>query len=120
MRIALYGKTTVCENLRKYFSEYEVRVFTGLEKFIWELRNEWFDAVFVVMDNAAGMEGALAAKRYDLRLPVVWFSNDRDFAAQAYRSRIDYFSVMPITAEKIDLALKTCRKMSRDNFKGKN
>ncbi len=108
MDIMFYGQWTSCEPIKKYLEAYHVSIFENLETFIQGLFEKHPDFVFVTMDNAAGMEGVIAAKKMYAELPVVWISNDRDFAAQAYRLNAACFAVKPLSEEKIYRILKHC------------
>ena len=73
------------------------------------LRRQEYDIVFVVADNAEGMEGVIAAQNVQPDTSVVWFSNDKNFVAQSYRLGVNYFAVKPIDEKILSLALKRCQ-----------
>lgn len=109
MRIILYGTAAGCEKVRTYLNDFELHIYTHMEQLIPALIERIPDAVFVLMENAAGMEGVIAVKKVDSELPVAWFSNDRDFAPQAYRLNTEYFATLPASREKVTAALRRCR-----------
>ncbi|MDD7220460.1 MAG: hypothetical protein PUI16_10875 [Clostridia bacterium] len=109
MRIILYGTTAGCEKVRTYLDDFELHIYTHMEQLIPALIETIPDAVFILMENAAGMEGVIAVKKIAPELPVAWFSNDRDFAPQAYRLHTEYFASLPVNREKITDALSRCR-----------
>ena len=74
------------------------------------LRREKFDLVFVMADNAAGMEGVIAVQNVYPDIPIVWFSNDKNFVAQSYRLGVAYFAVKPLSEKIIGMAMKRCQK----------
>ena len=70
------------------------------------LRKQRFDIIFVMADNAEGMEGVIAAQSVSPETAVIWFSNDKNFVAQSYRLGVTYFAVKPIDERVIKLALE--------------
>ena len=65
--------------------------------------------VIVLADGADGMEAVYTAKGYEPNLIVFWFSNDVRFAMQSHRLECAYFSVKPLTAEKLAKAFYHCK-----------
>ena len=108
MCIAVYSTTANYAELQSYLKRFHIIHFENTEQLIPALFDHVFAAAFVAMGNAAGMEAVIALRNADRRLPVAWFSNDRDFAAQAYRLNINYFAVTPLSDEKISQALRKC------------
>lgn len=80
------------------------------DEYIDLLRENTYDVIFVMTDNAAGMEGVIAAQNVHPEAAVVWFSNDKNFVAQSYRLGVNYFSVKPIDGKQVNLAMKRCEK----------
>ena len=80
------------------------------DEFLTLLQNQEQELVFVPTDNAAGMEGVIAVKNLYPHVPVVWFSNDKNFVAQSYRLGVSYFSVKPIDERIMNLALSRCQR----------
>lgn len=72
------------------------------------LRETEQDMVFVLADNAEGMEGVIAAQNVQPDAPIIWFSNDKNFVAQSYRLGVSYFAVKPIDEKTVGLAVKRC------------
>lgn len=103
-----YGQLDQYEIFRQYLKQYSVQCFTEQEDLIPALMERCPAAVLVMMENAAGMEGVIAARRMYPNLPIAWFSNDSGFAPQAYRLHVDYFALMPPGEEKIRTALRKC------------
>lgn len=62
------------------------------------------DLIIVAIDGAEGMEGVRRSKRVLPDVPVFWFSNDRNFATEAYRLDCAYFSSKPVMSEKYQRA----------------
>ena len=78
------------------------------DTFLKLLRKGDYDMVFILADNAAGMEGVIASQNVHPETPIVWFSNDKNFVAQSYRLGVTYFSVKPINDRTVNLALQRC------------
>ena len=67
------------------------------------------DVVFILANGAKGMESVIATKNICTKLPIIWFSNDKDFGAQSYRLGTDYFATKPVTNEHLALVAKKLR-----------
>lgn len=106
--IILYGSPGEYKIFEPYLKNYKVQYFAEQEELIPALMKECPAAVWVMKENAAGMEGVIAVRRIYPRISVVWFSNDSGFAPQAYRLHVDYFALMPADKDKIYTALKKC------------
>ena len=65
--------------------------------------------VIVIADGANGMEAVYTAKKYEPNIIVFWFSNDIGFAMQSHRLECAYFSVKPLTIEKLNKAFYHCK-----------
>lgn len=108
MCIAVYGTAANCAEIQSYLRNIQIAYFDSTEELIPALFDNVFAAAIVAMGNAAGMEAVIALRKANRRLPVAWFSNDRNFAAQAYRLDIEYFTALPLSADKLGQALKRC------------
>lgn len=108
MCLALYGTSADCAAARQFLPREEMKFFASTEELTPSLCRHAFDAVLILMDGADGMEGAIAARRQQPALPLAWFSDDRNFAPQAYRLNAAYFAPKPLTAEKLRVALARC------------
>jgi len=84
------------------------------DRFLDMLSSKEYEMVFVMMDNAVGMEGVIAVQNLRPNTPIIWFSNDKNFVAQSYRLGVTYFSVKPIEEKIIKLALQRCQR--REEF----
>ena len=80
------------------------------DTYLKKLRSNIYDVVIVMADNAAGMEGVIAAQNVHPEVPIIWFSNDKNFVAQSYRLGVAYFAVKPIEQKMINLAFQRCGK----------
>ena len=80
------------------------------DTYLKKLRSHEHDIVFVMADNAAGMEGVIAVQNVHPDTPIVWFSNDKNFVAQSYRLGVNYFSVKPIDEKMMNLAMTRCQR----------
>ena len=66
-------------------------------------------AVLIALPGAAGMEAATHTRELLPSIPLIWCSDDRDFAIHSYRLRAASFLKMPVTPEQIRDSLKICR-----------
>lgn len=71
--------------------------------------NDKQDVVFILANGAKGMESVIATKDLCPKIPIIWFSNDKDFGAQSYRLGTDYFATKPVTNEHLTLIAKKLR-----------
>lgn len=108
MYIALYGTQPEYQEMSLYLKNCELHFFTNTETLLTAVTKRIPAAVFVTRQGAAGMEGVIAVKKTLSEVPVAWFSSDRDFAPQAYRLFTEYFTTIPLSREKVTMALKRC------------
>lgn len=108
MHIFLFGTPDLCGRTALLLRKHQVESFYNQEALVDAMQRTLPDAVFSIMDGAAGMEGAMAVRRLAPRLPVAWFTGDLGFAPQAFRIQTNYFGTLPITAEKIQAAIAKC------------
>lgn len=87
------------------------RYLNDLEKFEMALV-DWSPSLLMVLaDGAEGMECVFRAKERRPSVPAFWFSNDQLFGMQSYRLDCAYFSMKPVTEEKVRKALYRCDRM---------
>ena len=118
MKVLVYGVEKDKKQIADYMKNQASMAFRHIEyeqtddydMFLEFLEKREFDVIIVMMDNAAGMEGARAAKELKPHTPVIWFSNDKHFVAQSYRLGVAYFSVKPVAEKNISLALQRCQR----------
>lgn len=117
MNVLIYGSTREKERLVQRMKLQACMAFRlvtyshaeDYDAYLAMLRNQKYNLVFVMTDNAAGMEGVIAAQNVQPQTPIIWFSNDKNFVAQSYRLGVNYFAVKPITEKVLELALKRCQ-----------
>ena len=118
MNILVYGNATDKELLIQHMKSQACMAFRRIEyantddydTFLEMLNANQYEMVFIMMDNAAGMEGVIAVQNLHPKTPIIWFSNDKNFVAQSCRLGVTYFSVKPIEERMIGLALKRCQR----------
>lgn len=118
MNVLIYGNARDKEIIVQHMKSQACMAFRLLhfsqaddyDEFLTLLQNQDPDLVFIMADNAAGMEGVIAVKNLYPHIPVVWFSNDKNFVAQSYRLGVSYFSVKPIDERIMSLALGRCQR----------
>lgn len=70
---------------------------------------DWKPCLTVVLSQgASGMEGVYAVKDYHPDSIVFWFSEDHGFAMMSHRLDCAYFSVKPVTIDKLRRAFRRC------------
>ena len=118
MNVLIYGNAREKEILVQHLKSQACMAFRVVEyshakeydNYLAMLRMQSYDIVFILMDNAAGMEGVIAAKNVQPDVSIVWFSNDKNFVAQSYRLGVTYFAVKPIDEKIVRLALEKCQR----------
>ena len=117
MDVLIYGNSTEKEILIQHLKTEACTAFRKIryshaedyDFYLKKLRERYYDIVFILADNAVGMEGVIAAQTVHPENPIVWFSNDKNFVAQSYRLGVTYFAVKPVEKKAVTLALKRCR-----------
>lgn len=79
------------------------------EELLIKMKEDSYDSVVVLVDGAEGMEAVITVRRLRPELPVIWFSDDKGFAAQSYRLNTTYFHEKPITPQVLDRAFSCCQ-----------
>ena len=117
MDVLIYGNMTEKELLIQHLKTEAGMAFRKIryshaedyDSYLKKLRERNYDIAFILADNAVGMEGVIAAQNVHPELPIVWFSNDKNFVAQSYRLGVSYFAVKPVDEKTVNLALRRCR-----------
>jgi DNA-binding NtrC family response regulator len=120
VKTLLFGCPQECETVGKILGTlteipeetYEYHHVQDVEEFERALATYMPSLVVVLADGAAGMESVYRSRQRRPSLPVLWFSNDREFGIQSYRLECAYFSTKPVTPEKIISALRRCTHVS--------
>lgn len=116
VKTLLFGTRRECENIGRMLSlvegfpadSHEFRHIDDMEEFE-KILATWFPTLVIVLaDGAAGMESVYRSRQRRPSLPVLWFSDDREFGMQSYRLECAYFSTKPVTPEKLTCALRRC------------
>lgn len=118
MNVLIYGSKKEKEHLVEHIKNQACMAFRlvtyshaeDYETYLIMLREQPYDMVFVLADNAVGMEGVIAVQNVQPETPIVWFSNDKNFVAQSYRLGVNYFAVKPVDEKIVNLALKRCQR----------
>lgn len=118
MNVLIYGSISEKELLVQHMkaqASMAFRIVTyshvdDYDTYLTMLREQSYDMVFVLADNAAGMEGVIAVQNVQPDTSIVWFSNDKNFVAQSYRLGVNYFAVKPIDDKIVSLAVKRCQR----------
>ncbi len=124
MNVLIYGTTQEKEILVQHMKSQASMAFRCVsyshaedyDTYLVMLREYPYDMVFVMADNAAGMEGVIAMQTVQPNTPVVWFSNDKNFVAQSYRLGVSYFAVKPVNEKIVNLALNRCKQKEEQTY----
>lgn len=117
MNLCIYGTKSdqqIVFELIQSIPEYTYRkilytMSSDYDDFLCKLERSCYDIIFVISQNASGMEGVIAARKIRPNVPVVWCSDDYNFGAQSYRLGCAYFTGKPLTKEIIATALQYTR-----------
>lgn len=71
---------------------------------------ENFDAVWVIMDGAKGMEAVYLVREKHSHVPIVWVSDDAQFGLVGYSLRVSAFLRKSCTDEQLRGAIARCRR----------
>lgn len=116
MRLVLYGtkkdradiESAVCTVPELCYRNIGIEDYSNYDLFIAKLDTSPPDCVVIAIDGADGMEGMIAARTVCRDVPVVWFSDDGGFGAQAYRLGCAYFHQKPLSPLIISEAISKC------------
>ncbi len=83
--------------------------FFEFSDFLNVLRDDssW-DLVVVAVPGARGMEAVYNAREWMPEVPILWCSDDADFAVASYRLRCRLFLTLPLQEEHVQNALERC------------
>ena len=79
------------------------------------LRRSRYHAVVIAMTGARGLEAAIQAKRLASETPLVWWSDDKNFALIAYHLRIPAFLSADCSDQELYEAIKPITKWRCEN-----
>jgi len=79
------------------------------------LRRSRYHAVVIAMTGAKGLEAAIQAKRLAPEVPLVWWSDDENFALIAYHLRIPVFLPADCSDQELYEAIKPITKWRCEN-----
>ena len=79
------------------------------------LRRSRYHAVVIAMTGAKGLEAVIQAKRLAPEVPLVWWSDDENFALIAYQLRIPAFLSIDCSDQELYEAMESIRKRRYGN-----
>lgn len=79
------------------------------------LRRSRYHTVVIAMTGAKGLEAAIQAKRLAPEIPLVWWSDDENFALIAYHLRIPAFLSIDCSDQELYEAIKSITKRRCEN-----
>ena len=112
MKVLLFGEDTDCKKISDFLKSYDNNIYiqtNNPDELLSKLAVTAFELIIIASDGAFGMERVIATRKLCPDTKLFWFSNDKDFGAQAYRLNCNYFSVKPITDQKIAKAMKVLK-----------
>ncbi|MEE0265488.1 MAG: hypothetical protein UD936_07675 [Acutalibacteraceae bacterium] len=107
MKVLLFGSEAECDLIIEVLKcssiakRLEYSQTDNSDELLNKLKSINPDMVIVSSDGAFGMERIIATRKLCPDTMLLWFSNDKDFGAQAYRLNCDYFSVKPVTKQRV-------------------
>ena len=90
-------------------------VFTDRNAFLEDIREHACDTVIVSWNGAEGMETVRSVREYNEEVPLVWMSEDKDFACTGYRFHIASFVKKPASKEEIRAIPRRCLEWRKRN-----
>lgn len=117
MKVLLFGKDTDCKMIIDFLKccgsvGKDIYIQTdNSDDLLDKLVTVSPELIIIMSDGAFGMERVIATRKLCPDTNLFWFSNDKDFGAQAYRLNCNYFSVKPVIKQKFINAiekLKAC------------
>ena len=100
----------------KQKTAYEIGVrLVGSEMCIRDRRRSRYHAVVIAMTGARGLEAAIQAKQLAPETPLVWWSDDKNFALIAYHLRIPVFLPADCSDQELYEAIKPIMKWRCEN-----
>ena len=84
-----------------------VHVDTSNREFIAAISMRPDLIMIIVQKGAKSTETAMSAREHNRNGKLIWFS-DLDFALLSFRLKAAYFGLMPVTADKLQIAFEDC------------
>ncbi len=113
MTVLLCGEIQECEKIFELLysvTDISQKIIVDDYELIHEYVIDSKPCMAIVTDNGAkGMESVIRIRESDKDIPILWFSDDGNFAIQSYRMKCSYFTTKPITHEKMQKALSLIR-----------
>ena len=111
MKITVFGTMQDLESVKSAAEDIPILQY---RKMLWEHARDYdalmrgaadADVCVIALEGAEGMEGAMLMRRERPECPVIWFSRDPAFGAQARRLQCVWFGEKPITREAMTQAM---------------
>lgn len=67
-----------------------------------------WDFLIVAIPGARGMETVVSTRELAPETPLLWCSDDTEFAIASYRLRCDLFLQMPLSSDQVETAIRRC------------
>lgn len=96
----------ICGELSQAYPDCRLEAFTLREELLYRMKETRFDAVFVAMPGALGMETAIGARALDAETALIWASDQQEFIPESYRLRVRMFLLLPLSPGQAAAALE--------------
>lgn len=114
MKIILYGNRIENTYLEEMFcllpcldnQTIEWEYYHEFEDFRENLVEHLFDLVIITTNGDQGKVACELTRKLRPKIPLFWFSDNRDFWHNSYQLNCTYFSTKPILAEKLGHAFE--------------
>lgn len=101
-------QTQICQELSGRWPDLTLETFTLREELLYRMKEKRFDAVFVALSGALGMETVIGARALDPDTALIWASDQQEFIPQSYRLRVQMFLLLPLIPGQAAAALQRC------------
>ena len=75
------------------------------EQLVKAVNRKKFDGAIIALDGAEGLEGVNALREHQKSLPIIWMSNDEQFALISYRYKVTMFLTKPYQLDELEEAM---------------
>lgn len=117
VRIAVYCTDAITPVLQQGIKQFAEKQDLLVEDFFFQNPHEYIEALeenslwdflVVAAPGARGMETVISTRELAPKIPLLWCSDDAEFAVTSYRLHCDLFLPMPLQASDMEDALHRC------------
>lgn len=96
----------ICAELAGSHPDWQLESFALREELLYRMKETRFDAVFVAMPGALGMETVIGVRALDADTALIWASDQQEFIPESYRLRVQMFLLLPLAPGQAAAALE--------------